>query len=190
MRNRLRIAGLLLVGLGFLFGVGCASKTTTPAEAQAEIDQLESKVNVVKGRFKKSHPDAAVYYDGCAGYAVFPEVRKGAFFIGGGYGQGLVFNNADPDYVIGRSSFTQGSIGLSIGGQKFSEIIFFEDEAALTHFKNGNMEINATASAVVAGAGATGRARYNNGVAIFVMGETGLMAEAAIGGQKFKFTPM
>ena len=190
MRDRFRTVGLLVAGLGLLFVAGCASNTTTPAEAQAEIDQLESEVNVVKGRFKEAHPDASEYYDGCAGYAVFPNAGRGAFIIGAGHGQGLLLKNADPDQILGRTSFTQGTIGLSIGGQRFSEIIFFEDEAALNNFKNGNLEINVTASAVIAGEGATGRARYDNGVAIFVMGETGLMVEAAIGGQMFKFTPI
>ena len=92
--------------------------------------------------------------------------------------------------LVGRCSVTQGSIGLSIGGQKFSEIIFFQDKDALQRFKDNKLEINATASAVAGDSGATGKARYSDGVAVFVLGESGLMVEAAIGGQKFKYTAM
>jgi lipid-binding SYLF domain-containing protein len=190
MRNRLFAAALLVAGIGLAGFAGCAHNTTTPNSAQAEVDQLETQGNKVKGEFMKAHPDADAYYEGSAGYAVFPKVHKGAFIIGGGYGKGLVYENGTPDMLVGRCSVTQGSIGLSIGGQKFSEIIFFQDKDALQRFKDNKLEINATASAVAGDSGATGKARYSDGVAVFVLGESGLMVEAAIGGQKFKYTAM
>jgi len=43
---------------------------------------------------------------------------------------------------------------------------------------------------VVARDGASRAATYINGVAVFTMPKKGLMAQAAVAGQKFKFTPM
>ena len=37
--------------------------------------------------------------------------------------------------------------------------------------------------------GASANAKYADGVAVFTMGEAGLMVEASVGGQKFSFEP-
>jgi lipid-binding SYLF domain-containing protein len=117
---------------------------------------------------------------------VFPEVGKAGFIVGGAHGKGQVYEQGK---VIGYTSITQGSVGLQIGAQAFSEIIFFKDKAALTAFKEGNYELGADASAVALDKGASAQADYSKGVAIVVFGEGGLMAGAAVGGQKFKYEP-
>ena len=91
--------------------------------------------------------------------------------------------------AIGSSSVTQVTIGLQLGGQTYSEVIFFKDKAALDKFKGGDYEVAAGASAVALKDGVSKAAEYNNGVAIFTMGTGGLMFEASVGGQKFSFEP-
>jgi len=81
---------------------------------------------------------------------------------------------------------TQLSIGFQWGGQAYSEFVFFEDASALEHFKKGNYELGAQASAVAITAGASADAGYASGVAIFTLAKGGLMYEASVGGQKFK----
>jgi hypothetical protein len=44
-------------------------------------------------------------------------------------------------------------------------------------------------SAVALKSGAAAAAKYTNGVAVFVYVKGGLMAEAALGGQRFTFSP-
>ena len=51
------------------------------------------------------------------------------------------------------------------------------------------MEFSGQASGVAGGAGANETAKYENGVAIFVFGQKGLMGEASIGGQGFDYMP-
>ena len=92
--------------------------------------------------------------------------------------------------LIGTSSLTQLTIGWQLGGQAYSELVFFKDKAALDDFKRGNFELGAQASAVAATAGASADASYDNGVAIFTLAKGGLMYEASIGGQKFSFEPI
>ena len=118
------------------------------------------------------------------GYAVFPTVGKGGIGIGGAYGTGRVYERGR---YIGRSNLAQLTIGFQLGGQAYSEIIFFRDKAALDDFTNGNFELGAQASAVAATAGASADADYSDGVAVFTMAKGGLMYEASIGGQKFSF---
>ena len=58
---------------------------------------------------------------------------------------------------IGDTSMTQVTIGFQLGGQAFSQIVFFEDKRALGEFTGGNFEFGAQAQAVAitAAAGAT-----------------------------------
>jgi len=90
---------------------------------------------------------------------------------------------------IGRASVTQLTVGAQIGGQSYSEIIFFADKATLDVFKKGNWELSAQASAIMVKEGASKDASYDNGVAVFTMPKKGAMVEASVGGQKFKYTP-
>jgi len=83
---------------------------------------------------------------------------------------------------------SQVSIGLQLGGQVYAEFIMFKDQTALDDFSRGNFELGAQASAVAITAGASADAAYNGGVAIFTVAEGGLMFEASVGGQKFKYT--
>jgi lipid-binding SYLF domain-containing protein len=85
---------------------------------------------------------------------------------------------------------TQATIGLALGGQAFTEIIVFENQAALDNFKNGNLKFAAQATATALKAGASANAKYTEWVSVLTASEEGLMAEAAIGGQTFSFQPL
>ncbi len=156
--------------------------------------------------FKKSDATKP-FFNSCYGYAVFPTVGKGGIGIGGAYGKGRVYKKGT---VTGNVSLAKLSVGFQLGGQAFSEIIFFQDKRAYTEFVSGNFEFDASASAVVITAGVQAKAgtegatagasagpatgeyadiNYSKGMAVFVHTKGGLMYEAAIGGQKFSFTP-
>jgi len=124
------------------------------------------------------------FFDKAAGYAVFPKVAKGAIGIGGAHGKGLVFEGTEP---VGKSSITQVTIGLQLGGQTYSEIIFFETEDDFTVFRTGRFEVAAQVSAVALTAGVSADMAYSNGVAIITFGQGGLMYEASVGGQKLSY---
>ena len=106
--------------------------------------------------------------------------------IGGAHGKGLVIVD---EKVDGRTSLSQVSIGLQLGGQKYSEFIFFKDQTALDHFRRGNFELGAQASAVAVTLGASADADYDKRVGVFTQVGGGLMYEASIAGQKFKYEP-
>ncbi len=69
----------------------------------------------------------------------------------------------------------------------YAEYIFFKDQTALDDFKRGNFELGAQVSAIAVTAGASATADYSKGVAVFTIAEGGLMYEATVGGQKFRF---
>ncbi|MFC2124487.1 YSC84-related protein [Bacteroidota bacterium] len=142
-------------------------------KAQKTIDTFKEENSKFESFFAKAH-----------GYVVFPTVAKGAITIGGAHGKGVVFKNG---ISIGTASLTQVTVGLQWGGQAYSEVIFFENEKALKSFKKGKLEFAGQVSAVAITKGASADIAYENGVAVYTMDKGGLMYEASIGGQKFKF---
>jgi len=167
------------------------------AHADEYADALET--------FKKA--ETKEYFAKSYGYALFPTVGKAGLGVGAAHGDGRVYKKG---VYVGDTSVTQVSIGLQAGGQAYSEIIFFEDQSAFDKFTAGNFELAATAQAtaltanVSASAGSTGasatasatkeaaatsKAAYNDGAAVFTIAKGGLMYEASIAGQKFKYKP-
>lgn len=171
---------------------------SSPVRADRFADTIEiyKKSEAVQPFFKNAY-----------GYAVFPTIGKAGIGIGGAYGTGQVYRGGK---VTGETSLIKATIGFQLGGQAFSEMIFFEDKRAYDEFTSGEFEFDAAASAVAITAGvqakagtegatagasagpATGKqvkSGYHKGMAVFVHTKGGLMYEAAIGGQKFSFKP-
>jgi lipid-binding SYLF domain-containing protein len=152
-------------------------------------------------RFQSAQATAP-FFKNAYGYALFPTVGKGGFGIGGAYGEGRVYRKGTH---VGDSQLAQVTIGFQLGGQVYSEIIFFKTEKAYQEFTTGNFEFGAQASAVAltvgasaqagtAGVGASvgdkqSEAHYVDGMAIFTVTKGGLMYEASLGGQGFSFDP-
>jgi lipid-binding SYLF domain-containing protein len=153
-----------------------------PDREQREADQIKMTIE----QFMQQDPGLKVFFDKAHGYAVFPSVGKGAYILGGTYGNGLVYEKGN---LIGFTTIVEASVGLQIGGQAFSEIIFFKDESALDHFKRGNFEFSAQASVVAVNQGVAAQTAYNEGIAIFILPKGGLMADVSAGGQKFTYEP-
>ena len=166
--------------------------------SSAWADNYSATIDV----FKNAIPSA--FFESSYGYAVFPTIGKGGAGIGGAHGKGRVYAKG---VHVGDTSMTQLTVGFQLGGQAFSQIIFFEDERAFTQFTSGNFEFGAqaTAVAITAGASATATTTGNSagasggqndaktvgefyrGMAIFTVTKGGLMYEATIGGQKFNY---
>jgi lipid-binding SYLF domain-containing protein len=144
----------------------------------------ESEVTIA--RFKKMDPSLNTFFNKAYAFAVFPNIGKGAIVIGGAYGKGKVYRNGR---VIGSTSMTQVTVGAQLGGQGYSELIFFKDQAAFDQFKSENLKFDAQVSAVAVKYGGAASASYSKGVAVFVMTKAGLMFEASVGGQAFTYTP-
>ena len=140
----------------------------------------------VIAKFKEKDPDLRKVFASARGYAVYPTVGKGGIGLGGAHGKGYVYEGGR---LIGTSSLTQVTIGLQLGGQAYSEVVFLKDKAAMENFKKGKLKLDAQASAVALTARAAADLAYRDGVAIVTMAKGGLMYEASVGGQKFSFTP-
>ena len=118
------------------------------------------------------------------GYAIFPNVGKGAAGVGGAAGRGTVYEQGK---AVGTAQMVQVSVGAQAGGQSYREVIFFENKDALNRFKDNKIEFSGQASAVASKSGASANANYREGVIVFSQGKSGLMVEASIGGQRFTY---
>jgi lipid-binding SYLF domain-containing protein len=160
----------------------------TPAIAGWDpTEKSTPKSSKTIAQFKKANPSLNIFFKKAYGYAVFPSVTKGGIGLGGAYSKGQVFEKGK---IVGSVSLNQITIGLQLGGQIFSEIIFFKDKKTLDKFKSKGFTIAAQASAIAADEGTSANVDYNSGVAIFTLGISGYMVEASVGGQKFIFKPL
>jgi lipid-binding SYLF domain-containing protein len=176
------LATLLVASFGF--GVtGCSTAPRT----EEKRDALDSNAQSTLSAMRSEDPSFGQFLDAAYGYAVYPTVGKGAFIFGGAYGKGEVFQGGR---MIGYSDMSQVTVGASVGGQDFSEVIAFENQAALDRFTSKEFAFDASASAVALKSGVAKTARFRDGVAVFKYIKGGLMADASVGGQRFRFRPV
>ena len=147
--------------------------------------RLTDEVNEARAALMKNDPSLAGELSRAAGYALFPGVGKGAIGIGAARGTGQVVVNGNH---VAKVTLTQLTVGFQLGGQKYVELILFENESVLRNFMDDAFTMAAQASAVAVASGAAANAKYANGVKVITMTVGGLMYEASIGGQRFNVT--
>jgi lipid-binding SYLF domain-containing protein len=165
----------------------------------ASADEYDETVTIFKNA-----GESGTYFANSYAYVVFPKVGKAGLGVGGAHGSGRLYEQGK---YVGDVKMNQLSVGLQAGGQAFSQIVFLQDKRAFDEFTNGNFEFDATVQAVAitasatASAGTTGAAagaaggkhdattagKYHKGMAVFTVAKGGLMYQAAVGGQKFKY---
>lgn len=170
MLTRLAVAAALIVPLA--------------AADRPVADPDNAKCQEAVTAMKKKDSGLAKFFKDAVGYAIFPTIGKGAIGIGGATGTGCVYGGSAQ---IGSARLSQVTVGLQLGGQSYSELIFFQTDKTLDGFKNSDFSFDAQVSAVAVTAGASANAAYRNGVAVFTMAKGGLMYEASVGGQKFSY---
>ena len=156
-------------------------------QTTAKKNKIIADSETAKSEFIKSDPLMKALFDKAYGYVIFPNVGKGGFGIGGAAGNGVVY---EQNKRVGMAKLSQVSIGFQAGGQAYREVIFFETKNEMDRFKESRFEFSAQASAVAVTEGASANVKYTNGVMVFTMQKGGLMYEASIGGQKFKFNKL
>ena len=172
--------GLALVTVVAVLLGSCA---TAPASREDKA-ALVAAATTQWQQMRQEDPALGALVQRSYGYALFPDVGKAGLGVGGAYGRGVVYERGQH---IGYSDLTQGTVGVQVGGQSFSELLVFESKAALDRFKAGQFGFAAGASAVVLKSGVATTPNFVDGVAVVVQPIGGVMVEAAIGGQQFTY---
>ncbi len=168
----------------FLILISLLLSFTGNAQVGGWNPELEKESKEALDNMLKESPKLKTFVNKAYGYAIFPKITKAGLGIGGAAGKGIVYQNHN---IVGSSKLKQASFGLQAGGQQYSEVIFFENRESFENFINDKLKFDAQASAVAITKGASIDAAYHNGVAVFTRVKGGLMYEASIGGQHFKF---
>ena len=171
MKTRISVIILMLS----IFSIASYSQKNDVSEADKTIKE-----------FKEKDSGMSKFFSSAYGYAVFPGIGKGGLGVGGAAGKGTLFKGG---VAVADTKMSQITIGFQAGGQKYAEVIFFEDAETYKDFVSGNYEFAAQVSAVALKSGASADAAYKDGLLVVTMTIGGLMYEASLGGQKFKVTP-
>lgn len=156
--------------------------------AQSKEDKkLMKDAEKAKAAFMEKDPDIKEHFSHAEAYVIFPNVGEGALVVGGASGNGVVYESGR---AICMADMTKVDVGAQVGGEAYSEIIFFKNEAEYDEFKDDEFSLSAKASAVLIEEGAAKESIYENGVKVFVLPKAGLSLEASVGGQEFDFTPI
>lgn len=165
--------------LALLLLASCGSMRNTEEDLRKDASDARNEI-------RQNHSTAAELLENSAGYAIFPNVGKGAYIIGGASGNGVVYQN---NTIIGYADLKQVDIGLQAGGKSFVEVLIFETDTDLERFKEGGYELGANASAVILDKGVSRDIDFQDGVAVITIPKGGAMAGVSVGGQRFSFQP-
>ena len=165
--------------------LSACSNTVSPGTT-ADRDFLHARAQAALNDFRAKKPTLTQLITNAHAYVIFPNVVGGAAGIGGAHGEGEVYEKGR---FVGYADVSQLTIGAQLGGQRFAQLILFENEISYVNFTHGELEMDARYSAVLTDTGTADTANYSRGVLVFTQTESGIMAQAAIGGQKFRFTP-
>lgn len=139
--------------------------------AKETLDEVLRKSEKAKGLYGKAY-----------GYAVFDNMRITFIFTGGG-GAGVAVAKGS-----GKRTYMKmgtGGFSLGIGAQKYQVIMLFEDAEVFDNFIKKGWKAGSSASAAAGTAGAGVGTEFIDGIAIYQITESGLMASADISGTKY-----
>jgi lipid-binding SYLF domain-containing protein len=169
----------LIVAIVFSIAFTSTVYATTAKEIDASAD-------AALNRFYKQVKDAKEVARQAKGLLILPNVKKGAFIVGGEYGRGaLRIGGKTVDYY----SMISGSFGLQIGGQAKDIIIAFMSDEALKKFRDSKgweAGVDGNVALIKVGGGESAiTAMADQPICAFVFDVKGLIADMSLRGAKF-----
>lgn len=151
----------------------------------ASKQEIDIKVEGTLERFRSEVTGGRQFLERAAGALVFPSIKKGAFFVGGSYGEGALL---EAGRTTGYYSAAAGSFGFQFGGQSSSRILLFMTDEALAAFKQQKgweVGVDADVTLVELGAGTAITTKTTDApIVAFVFGQKGLLAGIDLSGTK------
>jgi lipid-binding SYLF domain-containing protein len=169
--------------LFFMLVFSIFSANNLSAKTAKEID---ASVDVAIERFYKQVKGAEEFVKASKGMLVMPHVVKGAFIVGGEYGEGaLRIGGKTVDYY----NTISGSIGFQIGGEAKDIILLFMSDEALKKFrasKGWEAGVDGNVALISVGAGERADTTTSKDPIVgFVFDAKGLIADISLKGAKF-----
>jgi lipid-binding SYLF domain-containing protein len=164
---------------------GATQKTEAEWNAQ-KVDAKRSQIDATAGaaldQLLKSNPNAKALYDKAYGWAAFDNLKLGFFFSGGG-GKGVAVTRKGGK----RTYMDMASVGagLAFGGEKYQVVFLFQTPAVFDAFVSTGWQAQGSASGTAGNAQAGAQTAFVNGMAIYQISATGLMANVDLTGSKY-----
>ena len=186
--NRRGLAGPLctimlmaVMGLSALWLARPVSASDGQATVTADAREEVQNATAALGRVTAVKTIPAVIVDQALAVAVFGNLVKAAFIVGGTGGDG-VFMRKTATGGWGAPAFVNlagASIGAQIGGSKTDAVVFFMDQASLDALKTGKFEFGSSVTAMAGPTSATAVSKSTmKGVFIYAR-QDGLFAGAS-----------
>ncbi len=187
--GRIALAGSSALALVLASGTLTAQAPGDKTEAEwnnqkieAKRSQIDATAGAALDQLLKNNPNAKDLYEKSYGWAAFDNLKLGFFFSGGG-GKGVAVNKGTNQ----RTYMDMGSagFGLAFGGKKYEVVFLFQTKAAFDAFVNKGWEAQGSASGTAGNAQAGAQTGFVNGMAIYQIASTGLMANVDLTGSKY-----
>jgi lipid-binding SYLF domain-containing protein len=160
----------------------CLGAAASFAASKVDIDK---SVATSLGEFNALNPANKSLGNKAAGVLVFPHVTKGGVGVAGEFGQGALQVNGK---TVGYYNIAAGSVGLTLGFAKHSEVIMFMTKDSLDNFtKSDGWSIGADAGVTVVSANASGdydSLTQSKPILAFAFAEKGLIGDLSVDGTK------
>ena len=149
-------------------------------------EEIDASADAAMDRFYKIVKDAREVVQRSKGVLILPNVKKGAFIIGGEYGEGAMrIDEATVDYY----NMISVSVGFQIGGQAKDIIFAFNSSDALNEFRNSKgweAGVDGNVALIKIGAGESAITAMGDAqIVAFIFDVKGLIADISLRGAKF-----
>ncbi|HEY3599233.1 MAG TPA: YSC84-related protein [Paraburkholderia sp.] len=176
------------LAFGSLSLAGCTTTKGTGESAATDMSKRQSinaSVDGTMSRLYTSVQGSRELVAKARGILVFPSVLQVGFVVGGQYGEGSLRVGGS---TVGYYSTVSGSFGLQAGAQSKAIIFLFMTQDALDKFRSSDgWSVGADASVALVKIGANGVVDTTTATApveVFVLTNTGLMADVSLAGTK------
>jgi lipid-binding SYLF domain-containing protein len=149
---------------------------------EAKRQRIDGMADLALKKVLAGSDKAEALYDKAYGWAAFDNLKIAFGFSGGG-GKGVAVNKG----TDGRTYMKMGTVGvgLGLGGKRYQLVFLFQDERTFTSFVERGWQADASAAAVAGQAGANAQTDFINGLALYQITDTGLMAHAEVAGTRY-----
>ena len=153
-----------------------------PGCVAAKQEQINATAGAALDQLLKGNPKAKELYEKAFGWAAFDNLKLGFFFSGGG-GKGVAVEkktNKRTYMEMGAAGF-----GLAFGGKKYQVVFLFQDSQTFNNFIEKGWQAQGNINATAGQSNAGGQTAFVNGMAIYQISGTGLMANVDVSGTKY-----
>ena len=173
----------------FMVGAGAATLLTAACGngvGSGGAETIDARVDATLGYLFREYPNTVELSEKASGTLVMPVVTKAGLGVGASFGRGaLRVGEATVDYY----SATSGSVGLQIGAQQYSHVLFFMTQDALSEFRRSpGWSAGADAEFVLNQSGenlSADTTTATSSVIALIFGQAGLLAGATLKGTKY-----